>query len=122
MSTTIQSTADVFAIVDTMDVDTFASLFTEHGELTFANSAPLVGPEQIRQGTQAFFDTIAGLSHTILEEWNSGSDTIVELSVTYHRQDGQHVTIPVVSIWHRDGDIGKIDRYRVYFDLAPVYA
>ena len=30
-------------------------------------------------------------------------------------------SIPVVSIWHTRAD-GLIDDYRVFFDVAPVYA
>ena len=122
MSSTTRSEAeDVFAIVDAMDSAAFAELFTEDGEFVFANTDPLVGPDQIRAGNDAFFDTIAGMKHTIRKEWTIGADTIAELDVTYDRRDGRQVTIPVVSIWHR-GDTGKIDTYRVYIDLAPVYA
>ena len=60
-------------------------------------------------------------SGQIMIEWHQGNDTIVELSVTYDRLDGQSVTIPVVSVWSTT-DNGLIDDYRVYFDLAPVYA
>ena len=31
------------------------------------------------------------------------------------------VTIPCVTILHTDAE-GKIDDYRVYFDVAPIYA
>jgi hypothetical protein len=41
--------------------------------------------------------------------------------VTYDRKDGQQVTIPCVTIFHLD-TAGKIDTYRVYFDVAPIYA
>ena len=41
--------------------------------------------------------------------------------VTYTRKDGDTVTVPIVTIYHeRDG--GKIDDYRVYGDVAPVFA
>ncbi|MDT7765555.1 MAG: hypothetical protein QOC63_4975 [Mycobacterium sp.] len=66
-------------------------------------------------------DTIAGQHHEIVNEWNFGSDAIVELRVTYDRTDGRQVTIPVVTIFHTDA-AGKIDDYRVFFDAAPIYA
>ena len=114
-------TRNVFATIDAMDVATIASLFADDGRVVFGNGQLLVGIEEIRTGTTAFFDTIAGLHHAIVKEWNVGDDTIVEFKVTYNRKDGQQVTIPCVTIFHTDG-AGKIDDYRVYFDVAPIYA
>ncbi len=114
-------TRNLFAVVDAMDVATVASLFAEDGRVVFGNGQPLVGIEEIRTGITAFFGTIAGQHHEVVKEWNVGDDTIVELKVTYDRNDGQQVTIPCVTIFHADG-AGKIDDYRVYFDPAPVHA
>jgi SnoaL-like domain len=114
-------TRNIFAMIDAMDVATIASLFARDGRVVFGNSQPLVGIDQIHTGTTAFFDTIAGLHHTIVNEWNFSNDTITELKVTYDRKDGQQVTIPCVTIFHSDA-AGKIDDYRVYFDVAPIYA
>jgi ketosteroid isomerase-like protein len=120
-ATTRPYTRNVFATNDAMDVATIASLFAEDGRVVLGNGQPLVGIDEIRTGTTAFFGTIAGLHHEIVKEWNVGDDTIVELKVTYDRKDGQQVTIPCVTIFHTDA-AGKIDDYRVYFDVAPIYA
>lgn len=113
--------AEVFAVVDSMDVQSLSELFADNGSLVFANRPALVGPAEIREGVGCFYDTIAGLKHTIVAEWTFGADTVLELTVTYRRHDGGEVTIPVATLWHAD-HTGKLDRYRVYFDLAPVYA
>jgi ketosteroid isomerase-like protein len=120
-ATTRPYTRNVFATNDAMDAAAVASLFAEDGRVVLGNGAPLVGIDEIRTGTTAFFDTIAGLHHEIVKEWNVGDDTIAELKVTYNRKDGQQVTIPCVTIFHTDA-AGKIDDYRVYFDVAPIYA
>jgi uncharacterized protein (TIGR02246 family) len=120
-ATTRPYTRNVFATNDAMDAAAVASLFAEDGRVVLGNGAPLVGIDEIRTGTTAFFGTIAGLHHEIVKEWNVGDDTIVELKVTYDRKDGQQVTIPCVTIFHADA-AGKIDDYRVYFDVAPIYA
>jgi ketosteroid isomerase-like protein len=120
-ATTRPHTLNIFAVVDAMDVATVASLFAEDGRVVFGNGQPLVGIEEIRTGTTAFFDTIAGQHHEVVTEWSFLDDTIVELKVTYDRLDGQQVTIPVVTIFHTDA-ADKIDDYRVYFDPAPIYA
>ena len=111
----------VFALVDASDSEGFSNLFTPEGRLRFANGEPMVGPEAIEAGCRGFFSTIKGMHHTVLHEWVSGADSVVELSVDYDRLDGGTVTVPVVSIWHR-GEDGLIDDYRVFFDLAPVFA
>ena len=120
-ATTRPDTRTLFATTDSMDVATVVSLFARDGQVVFGNGDPLVGIDEIRTGTSAFFDTIAGLHHTIVQEWNVGDDTIIELKVTYDRKDGQQVTLPCVTIFHSDA-AGKIDDYRVYFDVAPIYA
>jgi limonene-1,2-epoxide hydrolase len=114
-------TRDLFAVVDSMDVTTIATLFAEDARVVFGNGQAFVGIEAIRTGLTAFFDTIAGLHHQIVKEYNVGDDTIVEFKVTYNRKDGQRVTIPCATIFHVDA-AGKIDAYRVYFDVTPIYA
>jgi ketosteroid isomerase-like protein len=120
-ATTRPHTRYLFATTDAMDVARIVSLFAEDGRVVFGNGQPLVGIDEIRTGITAFFDTIAGLRHEIVNEWNLGDDAIVEFKVSYDRKDGQQVTIPCVTIFHTDA-AGKIDAYRVYFDVAPIYA
>jgi len=118
---TSSHTRHLFAMTDAMDVAALASLFAEDGRVVFGNGQPSVGIDEIRTGITAFFDTLAGLHHEVVKEWNVGDDTIIELKVTYHRKDGQQVTIPCVTIFHTNA-AGKIDDYRVHFDVAPIYA
>jgi ketosteroid isomerase-like protein len=120
-ATTRPQTRDLFAMTDAMDVDTLLSVFADDARLVFGNGQPVVGIDEIRTGTTAFFDTIAGLHHSIVKEWSFRADTIIELKVAYDRKDGQQVTIPCVTIFHSN-DEGKIDDYRVYFDVTPIYA
>src|ERR1700759_4455687 len=103
MSTpTRPETRNVFAMTDAMDVPAVVALFATDARVVFGNGQPMVGVDEIRAGTTAFYDTIAGLPHAIVNEWNFGNDTLVELRVTYDRKDGQQVTIPCVTIFHAD--------------------
>jgi limonene-1,2-epoxide hydrolase len=120
-ATTRPNTRDLFATVDSMDVAAIASHFATDSRVVFGNGQRLVGIDEIRAGITAFYDTIAGVRHEIVNEWNVGDDAIVEFKVSYDRKDGQQVTIPCVTIFHTDV-AGKIDDYRVYFDVAPIYA
>lgn len=120
-TSTAPTAAAIFAAIDAMDPARFAEFLTADASLTFANNPPLVGTEAILAGTGGFYASIRALHHTIKNEWTVGRDTVVELSVHYERLDGGEVTIPVVSAWTVD-DQARITDYRVYFDLAPVYA
>jgi ketosteroid isomerase-like protein len=120
-ATTRPLTRDVFAKTDAMDVAEIVSLFATDARVVFGNGKPMVGVDEIARGTTAFYETIAGLHHEVVAEWSFLDDTIVELKVTYDRKEGQQVTIPCVTIFHTDA-AGKIDDYRVYFDVAPIYA
>lgn len=112
---------DVFRRVDSFEPPAFAELFSPDGRLVFANGDPMIGPAQVEAGVSGFFSTIKGLSHRIVNEWHEGGGSVVELETTYDRLDGKQVAIPVVSIIHRRDD-GLVDDYRVFFDVAPVYA
>jgi ketosteroid isomerase-like protein len=119
--TTRPDARSVFAVLDTMDIDSLITFFAPNARVVFGNGEPMVGVDEFRAGTTAFLETIAGLRHSIVTEWNFGDDTIVELNVTYHRKDGQQVAIPCATIFHTDAT-GKIDNYRVFFDVAPIHA
>ena len=111
----------ILARIDGMDTAASVKLFAESATLTFGNGQPMVGRDAIKAGTAVFYSSIAGLRHRILNEWTVGQDTIVEAAVTYTRHDGRQVTIPAASIWRVRED-GLITDYRVFIDLAPVYA
>jgi len=116
----MSTTTEVFADVDRMDAKAFASNLAEDCVLRFANADEVVGRDAIEQAIAGFFSTIKGLSHHIVEKWDVDATTIVQLEVTYTRMDDRRVTLPAVTIYRRAGDL--IDEYRIYIDLAPIYA
>jgi ketosteroid isomerase-like protein len=111
----------VFQTVDTFDPDKFAQLLAEDATLVFGNAEPTIGREAIAAGLRTFYATIGGLRHRVAKSWQVGADVIAETEVTYRRLDGKDVGVAAVSIW-RTGDDGLITDYRIYVDLAPVYA
>ncbi|MFD2422737.1 nuclear transport factor 2 family protein [Amycolatopsis pigmentata] len=116
-----ENVSRVFGIVDSGDAAAFGRLFSEGGRMVFGNGDPIHGPDRIAESVGEFFATIKGLRHAVRNEWTVGPDTIIELAVTYDRLDGKTVTVPAVTMW-RAADDGLIDDYRIYIDLAPVYA
>ncbi|MEW9553938.1 nuclear transport factor 2 family protein [Nonomuraea sp. NPDC050783] len=111
----------VFRTVDAFDPDAIANLLAEDATMVFGNAEPLVGREAVAEGLRAFFATIGGLRHRIVRHWRVGADTIAETEVTYRRLDGKDVSAAAVTIW-RTRDDGLITDYRIFVDLAPVYA
>jgi hypothetical protein len=113
-------TPKLLADIDSMDARAFASNLSEDCVLRYANADEVHGREAVEQAIAGFYGTIGGLRHQIRNEWTVGDATILEFDVTYTRLDGGEVTVPAVSIVRSSGDL--IDDYRIYVDLAPVYA
>lgn len=111
----------VFAIVDKRDADGFAALFAPDGRFVFGNADPIVGRADIAAAVEAFFASLAGLRHEISNRWEAGADTVAEVVVEYDRANGSCVRVPAVTIFTRD-DAGLITNYRIYVDLAPLFA
>jgi hypothetical protein len=113
-------TAKLLADIDSMDGRRFASNLSAGCVLRYANNPEVRGREAIAEAIDAFYGTIGGLRHRPLNEWDVGDTTILQFEVTYTRLDGGEVTVPAVSIIRSGGEL--IDEYRIYVDLAPVYA
>jgi ketosteroid isomerase-like protein len=116
----MSTTTELFADVDRMDAKAFASYLAEDCVLRFANADKVVGRDAIEAAIAGFFSTIKGISHHIVGQWDVDDTTIVQLEATYTRLDDGRVTLPAVTIYRRGADL--IDDYRVFVDLAPVYA
>jgi hypothetical protein len=113
-------TSKLIADIDSMDGERFASNLSENCVLRYANHPEVHGRQAVADAINAFYGTIGGLRHTPVNEWTAGDTTILQFDVTYTRHDGREATVPAVSIVRSDGEL--IDDYRIYVDLAPVYA
>lgn len=111
----------VFQLVDSRDAHALVEMMAEDATMVFGNGEPLHGRDAILAANDAFMSTVQGVRHSIRNEWTVDDATIADTEVTYTRLDGKEVTIPVVSIW-RVRDDGLINDYRVFLDLAPVFA
>lgn len=114
------ATIDLLADIDSMDAHAFVSHLSEDCRLRFGNAEAVKGRTAIEAAITAFLATIGGLSHDIVDQWDVGNATIIESEVTYTRLDDRPVTVPVVTIYRRCDEL--IDDYRIFLDLAPVFA
>jgi ketosteroid isomerase-like protein len=117
----MSSHAQMFDDIDRMDADAWASHLAPDAVMRFGNADPVNGREACRDALAAFYGQIHGLAHHVLEHWEHGGATIVEANVAYTRTDDREVSVPVVTIYRTNGR-NQIADYRVYIDLAPVFA
>jgi ketosteroid isomerase-like protein len=113
--------AQMFDDIDRMDAHAWAAHLAPDAVMRFGNADPVHGREGCRDALAAFYGQIDGLDHQVIEQWEHGEATIVEANVTYTRTDKARVTVPVVTIYRTNAQ-DLIADYRVYIDLAPVFA
>ena len=89
--------------------------------MRIGNADPVHGRDGCRDALSALGTRIRGLRHELVEHWEHGEATIVEANVTCIRMDGREVSLPVVTIYRTDAN-DLISDYRVYTDVAPVFA
>lgn len=115
-----QYASEVYEAVDSKDERRIASFLTENCTFVYANNDPVVGRANIAESSKNFMALIAGIKHQLLDVWAFGDVIVSRLDVTYTRKDGSTFTVPAVTIWRvRDR---QIDDYRIYIDVAPLFA
>ena len=112
--------SEVYEAVDSKHEQRLARFLTENCTFVYANSEPVVGREYIAESSKNFMALIAGIKHQLLDVWAFDNVIVSRLEVTYTRKDASTLTVPAVTIWRmRDG---QIDDYRIYIDVAPLFA
>jgi ketosteroid isomerase-like protein len=111
----------MFADIERMDARAWAEYLAPDAVMRLGNDDPIYGRDGCRAALESFYARIDGLRYDLVELWEHGEATIVEASVTYTRSDGLEVTVPVVTIYRSDAN-DLISDYRVYTDIAPVFA
>jgi ketosteroid isomerase-like protein len=112
--------AQLFADIDSMDPGRFTAHLADDVTMRFGNADPIHGRDAVHDTWAGFCDGLDGVSHEPLRQWESDEGTVAEANVTYTRKDGSTVTVPVATIY-REGDGGIVD-YRIFIDLAPLFA
>ena len=112
--------AGLFEDIDSMEPDRFAAHLADDVTFRFGNADAVRGRDAVRDVWAGFCETVDGVSHSVVEQFESGDAVIAESDVTYTKKDGAKVTVPVVTIYRSGGEL--IDDYRVFIDLAPLFA
>ncbi len=111
---------DLFAAIDAKDVRGFLGFLTADASFRFGSAPAAEGIDAITAALDAFFGSIEGLSHRVDGVWAGPGTIACEGEVTYTRLDGRQVTVPFADVFDMDGD--KIRAYKIYIDIAPLYA
>ena len=112
--------SDLYANVDAMRLDAFVAGLTPDVEVVVGNNPAMNGRQAVKEGIGHFWSTIQGLKHRFVNVVEGNGLTFLEARVDYRRKDGREVTVPVVTVLERKGDLVK--SLRIYLDVAPVYA
>ena len=110
----------VFAAVDSKDAARFAACIAEDGEFVFGNAPPVRGRAAIEAAVAGFFGTIRACRHRLAHFWQDGEACAMHGTVTYTRLDGGEVTLPFANAFAMRGPL--IAQYRIFVDVAPLYA
>jgi limonene-1,2-epoxide hydrolase len=110
----------LFVSIDAMDTEGFLGFIAQDGEFRFGSAPAVRGHDGIREAVGGFFSSIAEISHELQRIVADDNTVVCEGEVTYTRHDGSAVTLPFCNVFETDG--GLISLYRIYIDIAPLYA
>jgi ketosteroid isomerase-like protein len=112
---------DVFATMDSGDLDAMVEHMTDDVTTQFGNNAEICGKAAFRALFNRVGQAISGMHHDVVDLWHAVEDFdvwVVQLSVSYRLLDGTTVTLPCCNVFRMRGDL--VCEYRVYMDIGPV--
>ena len=112
--------SEVYEAVDSRDEQRLLPFLAENCAFVYGNSEPVIGRADAAEASKNFMALIAGIKHQLLDVWGFDDVIVSRLEVTYTRKDGSTLTVPAVTIWRMH--IRQIDDYRIYIDVAPLFA
>ena len=110
----------VFAALDAKDTGGLGAQMTDDVRMRFGNADVVHGKPAFLEAAQTFVASIEATRHEVHSMWNIDDVVVAEMDVHYDRLDGGRVTLPCTNVFRvRDG---LVSEYRIYVDIAPVYA
>jgi ketosteroid isomerase-like protein len=117
----VASLTSLFAAFDRGDIDGYLEYLAPDASLRFGNAEPIHGRAAIKESLQEFCKVFNRIRHDHVATWRGPDGAAVEADVTYERIDGREVHVPAVTICRFD-EHGLVGDYRVFIDLAPLFA
>lgn len=116
----IDSVKAAYAAVESNDVETYVTYFTEDAVYKVGNFDPVVGHDGIRALAAPLVDTFTSVTHDIKNFWLIDDVVICEMDITYSRKDGKVAVIPCVDVIRFSGD--KVKELLAYLDPTPAFS
>ena len=69
-----------------------------------------------------FFDSIAGVSHRVIDSWCVDGKLTCHGTVSYTRHDGSVLTVPFANIMTLRQGSGRASEYLIFADTSELYA
>jgi ketosteroid isomerase-like protein len=110
----------MLAASDEMNIEKSLQLCTDDVVYKFANFPIVVGKQAIKESFAGFLQNFQSIKHNILSIWETGETIIVEMEVSYIRQDNKIFTLPCCNVFYMEGE--KVQEMRIYMDISPVFA
>src|ERR1035441_896720 len=109
--------AAILPAINRFTPNNFVAPLTPDATFRFANADPVTGRAAVKEAVAGFFSSIDGLTHHILNVYESGETVIAQIDVEYLRKDGKSVTVPNADILVFDGDL--VSDWQIYIDVTP---
>ena len=110
---------ELFQTIDKKDHIGFSRFLTHDCLFRFGNHPEVAGSENIQEYIKGFFNSISGLSHVLLSQWEVNEAIICHGNVTYTRMDGSTLTVPFANVLELVE--GKIKKYLIFADTSKLY-
>lgn len=110
----------LFGAIDGKDTDGILACLHADARFRFGSAPEVRGHKEIAGAIDGFFETIAALKHTVNNTLSQHDMLVCEGVVCYTRHDGSDITLPFTNVF--DLSEGLIKGYRIYIDIAPLYA
>ncbi|WP_228001440.1 nuclear transport factor 2 family protein [Nocardia australiensis] len=115
----LEITRNLLEAADT-DFARFFGYFSEDCTFRMGNNDTVRGRSAIQDWVAMYLGAVAGMSHSIIEEWPDGAVTALRVAVTYTMNDGTEFTLPAVTRTRIEN--GKVTEYLIFMDPSPVTA
>ena len=110
---------ELFASIDEKNVTRFMSFLREDCFFRFGNLPAQKGQTEINAFVAGFFDSIAGVKHTISDIWIDRGNVSCHGMVSYTRLDQSVLTIPFATVFKTSHE--KIYEYLIFADTSQLY-
>ena len=110
----------LFNSIDDKDSAAFSRFLDEHCRFRFGNQPFVEGRVNIEAFVAAFFDSIHGLQHTVIEQWFCDGALICHGEVCYTRHNGTQLTVPFANTL-KIGPQGIVE-YLIFADTSALYS